>query len=99
MFCLLMGPLYYLFIYFYFFGFLHALSDRETTYLLTLLSLIEELEFRLGRRNFHCWCLSLSKGFSYTSFFNWLLNPSLHCESISPHLWELKVPKKLEFFT
>lgn len=31
------------------------LSDRKTTYVMALLSWIGEFEFRLGRRDAHCW--------------------------------------------
>ena len=64
------------------FGFRRALSNCETTDVLTLLSYIEEVEFRHGRRNFRGWSLSSSEGFSCNSFSLWM-NIFIRCEFFS----------------
>lgn len=81
------------------------LSDRKTTYVMALLSWIGEFEFRLGRRDAHCWSPITFLGlllqlFPLMSFLPCLLDPSSFRKYIFSSLWKIKIPnkKKLRLF-
>lgn len=81
-------------------SFRHHLSNTETTEAASLLSLLEECNFREGKRNVRVWKPNPVDGFSCKSFFRLLLDPSPVNESIfDDRLWMIKISKKIKFFT
>lgn len=64
-----------------------------------LLSLIEDFDFRLGRRDLHVWSPTPLKVFSCKSFLRILLDPSSVVESVLGVLWRIRTPKKVKFFS
>lgn len=58
------------------FGFRCSLSNRKATDVATLLSLLEDHPFGLGRRDVRFWRPNPLEGFSCKSFFHFLVNPS-----------------------
>ena len=60
----------------------------------SFLSLIDILDFRLGRRDVRVWSPNPVEGFSCKSFFRILVNHSSVVESVFIVLWSLKIPKK-----
>ena len=59
-----------------FFEFHRNLSNKETTKVASLLSLLGSCSFREGRRDFRVWSPNPSQGFSCKSLFSLLLDPS-----------------------
>lgn len=64
------------------FGFCRNLSNRETTEVAFLLSLLEECNFRVGRRDVRVWSPNPIEDFSCKSFLRLLLDPSFVNESV-----------------
>lgn len=76
-------------------GFHCPLSGRETTDILAVLSLLELIALRSKKGDVCYWSFDPTKGFSCSSFFQWLLNPSSVRELVFSCLWKVKVPMKV----
>lgn len=74
-----------------------ALSDRETSYVVALLSLMGDFCCSSGRRYVCFWNPCPFEGFSCKSFFLCLVNPST-TSGVFSSLWTVKVPNKVKFF-
>ncbi|TYK09969.1 calpain-type cysteine protease DEK1 [Cucumis melo var. makuwa] len=81
------------------FGFRRALSDRETSNVVALISLLESHSFRLGRRDVTVWSPFPLEGFLCKSFFQCLVNSTPTSESVSSLIWRIKVPRKFVLFS
>ena len=79
-------------------GFRRAFSNEESTNVTFFLSLIDGLDFRLGRRDVRVWSPNSVGGFSCKSFFRILVNHSSVVESVFVVLWSLKILKKVRLF-
>ena len=80
------------------FGFRHNLTNRETTKITPLLSLVEGYSFREGKRDVQAWSPNPSKGYTCKSLCSLLLDPCPLKESVFNVVWRTKVPKKVRFF-
>lgn len=79
-------------------GFVVTLTNRETTNVGSLLSLLEGFTVREGRRDACVWIPNPNREFSCTSLFRLLVDPSPPKKSIFDVVCRTKVPKKVSFF-
>lgn len=64
----------------------------------TLLSLLKESTYRLGRRDVRIWSSNLRDSVSCKAYFRLLSNPTPFKESIFYVVWRIKIPKKVRLY-